>query len=114
MVAGKAASSEMVKGATPVSSSSRATRMAKASESKPVSCRDRSSVSSGSVTCCSMAICLIASITLDLVDMAGSHLLALVGLSAALDDRLPYPVVYRREVNGFLDNSGKIGGISVF
>src|SRR4051795_8723730 len=100
----------MVKGSTPVSSSRRATRMAKASESKPVSCRDRSSESSGSGTCCSLAICWIDSITLDLTDMAGSLLLSLVRVAAADDDRLPWPCCfYRKEVNGPLDNSVKIG-----
>src|ERR1700721_1174773 len=69
IVRGKLASSDMVNGSMPRSSSSRATRMANPSESKPVSCRDRSSSSGGRVTCCSTAICCIAEIILNLVDM---------------------------------------------
>jgi hypothetical protein len=34
-----------------------------------------------------------------------------VRVAAVLDDRLPGPLVYRIEVNGFLDNSDKIGPI---
>jgi hypothetical protein len=42
--------------------------------------------------------------------MAGSLLLLMVRVAAALDDRLPKArVVYPTEVNGFLDNSDKIG-----
>src|ERR1700730_17318062 len=69
MVDGKAASSAMVNGSMPRSSSSRATRIANASESNPVSCSDRSSWSGGSVTFCSSAICCIAEKILDLTDM---------------------------------------------
>jgi hypothetical protein len=37
-----------------------------------------------------------------------------VRVAAVLDDRLPWPLVYPTEVNGFLDNSDKIGPISEF
>src|SRR5580692_12028342 len=69
IVRGNAASSDMVNGSMPSSSSSLATRIAKPSESKPVSCRDRSSSSGGSVTFCSAATCCIAEIIFNLIDM---------------------------------------------
>src|ERR1700730_11476498 len=69
IVRGNVASSDTVNGSMPRSSSSRATRIAKLSESKPVSWSDRSSTSGDSVTCCSTAICCIADTILDLTDM---------------------------------------------
>src|SRR5262244_879601 len=59
----------MVNGSIPRSSSSRATRIAKASESNPVSCSERSSVSGGRLTFCSAAISFIAAMILNFVDM---------------------------------------------
>src|SRR4051812_42317772 len=59
----------MVNGSMPRSSSSRATRIANASESNPVSCSGKSSWSGGSVTFCSSAICCSAEKILDLTDM---------------------------------------------
>src|ERR1700737_3118909 len=59
----------MVNGSMPRSSSRRATRIANASESNPVSGSGRSSWSGGSVTFCSSAICCIAEKILDLTDM---------------------------------------------
>src|SRR4029453_5198783 len=53
----------------PSSSSSRATRMANASESNPISFSGRSSSSGGSVTFCSSAICFIAEKIFDLTDI---------------------------------------------
>src|SRR5690348_13485906 len=59
----------MVNGSTPRSSSSRATRIANASESKPVSWSERSSSRGGSATFCSSAICCIAAKIVDRTDI---------------------------------------------
>src|SRR6516225_3860482 len=88
--------------------------MAKASESKPVSCRVSSSVSSGNVTCCSFAICLIASMIFNLTDMMARFLTDGFRYGGSMNTRLPWHSVYPTEVNGFLDNSDKIGPISAF
>src|SRR6185437_1532612 len=68
-VSGNVASSAIVNGSIPRSSSSRATRIANASESKPVSCNDNPSSRDGNVICCSSAICFMAAKILSFTDI---------------------------------------------
>src|SRR5437899_3113097 len=74
-VTGYAASSDSVKGSVPSVSSSRATRIAIARESRPESRSTRSSLNGGSVLPFSSAICRTCEITVDFTDINPSLLI---------------------------------------